>query len=230
MHVVPYALIHRRSMNIHPEGHLTGGRCRLCGSRLEHSFVDLGMSPLCESFLTAEQLDSMEPYFPLHALVCGECFLVQLKEYVSPEHIFREYAYFSSYSTSWVAHAKRYVEGITKRLGLGPNSLAVELASNDGYLLQHFLRLGVPALGIEPAINVAKVAIDKGIPTLTEFFGTRLADELVVEGKRADLIIANNVLAQVPDLNDFVAGIYRLLQPDGIATLEFPHLHRLIEG
>jgi hypothetical protein len=204
------------------------GFCRLCGADLRDTFVDLGMSPLCESFLRRDQLDAMEPYFPLHALVCGQCFLVQLKEYVSPEHIFREYAYFSSYSTSWVAHAKRYVEGITKRLGLGPNSLAVELASNDGYLLQHFLPLGVPVLGIEPAINVAKVAIDKGIPTRTDFFGRELAAKLIAEGKRADLIAGNNVLAQVPDLNDFTAGMAHLLKPEGVITLEFPHLERLI--
>ena len=203
-------------------------RCRLCGDGLEHTFVDLGMSPLCESFLAPRQLDAMEPYFPLHVLVCGSCFLVQLKEYVSPEHIFREYAYFSSYSTSWVAHAKRYCETITQRLGLGSDSLVVELASNDGYLLQHFLPLGVPVLGIEPAVNVAKVATDKGIPTRTEFFGVQLADNLVAEGKRADLIVGNNVLAQVPDLNDFVAGMARLLKPEGVITLEFPHLERLI--
>jgi hypothetical protein len=203
-------------------------RCRLCGGGLEHTFVDLGMSPLCESFLAPRQLDAMEPYFPLHVLVCGGCFLVQLKEYVSPEHIFREYAYFSSYSTTWVAHAKRYCETITQRLGLGPESLVVELASNDGYLLQHFLPLGVPVLGIEPAVNVAKVAIDKGIPTRVDFFGVELAEALVIEGKRADLIAGNNVLAQVPDLNDFVAGMVRLLEPEGVITLEFPHLERLI--
>lgn len=202
--------------------------CRLCGAKLRHSFVDLGMSPLCESFLKASELDAMEPYFPLHALVCGECFLVQLKEYVSPEHIFREYAYFSSYSTSWVAHAKAYCEMIAKRLGLGPDSLAVELASNDGYLLQHFLPLGVPVLGIEPAANVAEVAIAKGVPSITEFFGVKLARRLVEEGKRADLIAGNNVLAQVPDLNDFVAGMQILLKPEGVITLEFPHLERLM--
>lgn len=204
------------------------GNCRLCGAALKHTFVNLGMSPLCESFLARGQLDVMEPYFPLHALVCGECFLVQLKEYVSPEHIFSEYAYFSSYSTTWVAHAKTYCEAIVKRLELGPHSLAVELASNDGYLLQHFLPLGVPVLGIEPAANVAKVAIDKGIPSRVDFFGQKLAAELVAEGKRADLIIGNNVLAQVPDLNDFVAGMVRLLKPEGVITLEFPHLERLM--
>lgn len=202
--------------------------CRLCGAGLTHSFVDLGMSPLCESFLKADELDAMEPFFPLHVQVCDQCFLVQLKEYVTPEHIFREYAYFSSYSTSWVAHAKAYVEMIATRLDLGPDSLAVELASNDGYLLQHFLPLGVPVLGIEPAVNVAQVAIDKGIASVTEFFGVALAERLVAEGKRADLIAGNNVLAQVPDLNDFVAGMAILLKPEGVITLEFPHLERLI--
>lgn len=200
----------------------------MCGATLTQTFVDLGMSPLCESFLARDQLDAMEPFFPLHVQVCGDCFLVQLREYVNPEHIFREYAYFSSYSTTWVEHARNYCEMITRRLGLGPNSLAVELASNDGYLLQHFLPLGVPVLGIEPAVNVAKVAIDKGIQTCTDFFGVSLADKLVAEGKRADLIIGNNVLAQVPDLNDFVAGMRRLLKPEGVITLEFPHLERLI--
>ena len=161
--------------------------CRLCGGALEHSVVDLGMSPLCESFVAPGQLDAMEPSFPLHAFVCGTCFLVQLGEYVSPESIFREYAYFSSYSTTWVAHAKSYCEMIETRLGLGPDSLVVELASNDGYLLQHFLPRGIPVLGIEPAANVARVAIDKGIPTRVDFFGVQLAAALVAEGRRADL-------------------------------------------
>jgi hypothetical protein len=205
-----------------------GGRCRLCGGELEHTFVDLGMSPLCESFRTPSQLDTMEPYFPLHALICETCFLVQLKAYVSPEQIFGEYAYFSSYSTSWVAHAKAYCAMIKERLGLGPDSLVVELASNDGYLLQHFLPLGVPVLGIEPAANVARVAIDKGIPTQVDFFGTALADALVADGRRADLIIGNNVLAQVPELNDFAAGMAGLLALEGTITLEFPHLERLM--
>lgn len=206
----------------------THGQCRLCGAALEHTFVDLGMSPLCESFLARDNLDAMEPYFPLHALVCSECFLVQLKEYVSPEHIFREYAYFSSYSTTWVMHAKAYCEAIARRLRLSPGSLVVELASNDGYLLQHFLPLGIPVLGIEPAANVARVAMEKGIPCRVDFFGRRLAEALVAEGKRADLIVGNNVLAQVPDLNDFVAGMVQLLNPAGVITLEFPHLQRLI--
>jgi SAM-dependent methyltransferase len=221
-------------MNIHvldasPDARiLAASSCRLCGAGLEHTFVDLGMSPLCESFLAAGQLDAMEPYFPLHVFVCSRCFLVQLGEYVSPENIFREYAYFSSYSTTWVAHAKAYCEMIGPRLGLGPDSLVVELASNDGYLLQHMLPLGIPVLGIEPAANVARVAIDKGISTRVDFFGVALAERLVAEGRRADLIVGNNVLAQVPDLNDFVAGMARLLAPEGVATLEFPHLERLI--
>jgi len=204
-------------------------RCRLCGSEVERTFVDLGMSPLCESFVPDDRADEMEPFYPLHALVCGECYLVQLKEYVGPEIIFEEYAYFSSYSTSWVNHAKSYVDMITKRLELGPDSLVVELASNDGYLLQHFLPLNIPVLGVEPAANVAKTAINKGIPTEVDFFGRRLAEDLVRRGKQADLIAGNNVLAQVPDLNDFVAGIRILLKPEGTVTLEFPHLQRLIE-
>ncbi len=202
--------------------------CRLCGARLTHTFVDLGMSPPCESYLRADEVDQMEQYFPLKVLVCDTCYLVQLKEYMSAESIFSEYAYFSSFSTSWVAHAKLYCEAITRRLGLGKDSLAVELASNDGYLLQHFLPLGVPVLGIEPAANVARAAVEKGIPTRVDFFGERLACELVAEGKAADLIIGNNVLAQVPDLNDFVGGMKILLKPEGTVTLEFPHVERLI--
>ncbi len=204
--------------------------CRLCGAQLSHTLVDLGMSPLCESIRSSHQLDEMEMYFPLHALICDRCFLVQLKQYVPPEEIFRDYAYFSSYSASWVEHAKTYCTAITRKLGLNGSSFVVELASNDGYLLQHFLPHGIPVLGIEPALNVAKAAIAKGIPTRTEFFGTELAGKLVTEGRRADLIVANNVLAQVPDLNDFVAGIALLLKQKGRATIEFPHLPRLIEG
>ncbi len=204
------------------------GRCRLCGEALKQSFVDLGMSPLCESYVTRNQLDGMEAYYPLHVLVCGSCFLVQLKEYVSPADIFSEYAYLSSYSTSWVEHAKRYCQMIQARLGLGARSLVVELASNDGYLLQHFRPLGVSVLGIEPAANVAKAALARGVSTLVEFFGTRLAERLVKEGSQADLIVGNNVLAQVPDLNDFTAGMAHLLAPEGVITLEFPHLERLM--
>jgi SAM-dependent methyltransferase len=191
--------------------------------------VDLGMSPLCETFLSADQLDQMEPYFPLHVLVCDQCFLVQLQEYVKPENIFTEYAYFSSFSTSWVEHARDYCRMITTRLGLGPKSQVFELASNDGYLLQHFLPLGVPVTGIEPAANGAEAARQKNVPTIVDFFGVDLAKRLVDEGRRADLIIGNNVLAQVPDLNDFTAGMAHLLAPNGVITLEFPHLQRLIE-
>ncbi len=202
--------------------------CRLCNASLATTFVNLGMSPLCESFLAASEINQMEPYYPLHVLVCGECFLVQLQEYVKPEHIFTEYAYFSSYSTSWVEHARQYCNMIANRFGLGPNSQVYEIASNDGYLLQHFLPFGIPVTGIEPAANVAEVARQKDIPTLVEFFGLKLAKRLISEGRPADLIIGNNVLAQVPDLNDFTAGMAHLLAPNGVITLEFPHLERLI--
>jgi hypothetical protein len=205
------------------------GYCRFCGTFLEHTFVDLGMSPLCESYRTAGQLNQMEPFYPLHVKVCDRCFLVQLEEYVSPEHIFTEYAYFSSYSDSWLKHASDYVDTISKRLGLGSQSLAVELASNDGYLLQYFVNKGIPVLGVEPAVNVAKVAEQKGVPTLVKFFGRQTARDMVENGQTADLVIGNNVLAQVPDLNDFVGGIQIVLKPRGIATLEFPHLVRLME-
>jgi hypothetical protein len=207
-----------------------GGECRLCLQPLRRSFVDLGMSPLCESILSPAKLNEMEPYYPLHVFVCDHCFLVQLNQYVTPQHIFGQYAYFSSYSTTWVAHAKSYCEMIASRLGLSHDNFVVELASNDGYLLQHFASIDVPVLGIEPAANVAEVAIRKGIPTLVEFFGEALAAKLAAEGRSADLIIGNNVLAQVPELNDFVAGMVLLLKPDGMITLEFPHLQRLIEG
>src|SRR5262245_34775926 len=208
---------------------LANRHCRLCQAPLETTFVDLGMSPLCESFLTADQLDHMEPYFPLHVLVCSNCFLVQLQEYVKPEHIFTEYAYFSSYSTSWVEHARQYCHMIKDRLALGVQSHVFEIASNDGYLLQHFLPLNIPVTGIEPAANVAEAARKKNVPTLVEFFGLDLAKRLVSEGQRADLIAGNNVLAQVPDLNDFTAGMAHLLAPNGVITLELPHLERLID-
>jgi hypothetical protein len=209
---------------------MSNARCRFCDSPLKHTFVDLGMSPLCESFLSADQTDAMEPFYPLHVWVCSECFLVQLQEYVAPEHIFTEYAYFSSFSSAWLKHAEDYVAMASERLGLGPESLVVELASNDGYLLQYFVRRRIPCLGIEPAANVAKAAEEKGVPTLVKFFGDKTALELAGEGRRADLIIGNNVLAQVPDLNSFVAGLPILLKPTGTVTLEFPHLVRLVEG
>lgn len=205
------------------------GLCRLCSSPLVHTFVDLGMSPPCESFVAADAANDVEPFYPLHAFVCDECFLVQLQEYVAPENIFTEYAYFSSFSDSWVAHAKRYCDMVIERFALGESSFVVELASNDGYLLQHFLTSNIPMLGIEPAVNVAKVAIGKGIPTLTEFFNEALAIDMAARGQKADLIIGNNVLAQVPDINDFVAGMKALLKPEGVITLEFPHIEKLIE-
>ena len=204
--------------------------CRFCGAPLKQTFVDLGMSPLCENFLAREQLDEMEPFYPLHAYVCQGCFLVQLSQYVSPDEIFGEYAYFSSYSDSWLRHAKKYTDRMVQRFGLDENSQVVELASNDGYLLQYFVAKGIPSLGIEPAANVARAAIDKGIPTVVKFFGSRTAQELVAEGTRADLVVANNVLAHVPELNDFVRGIKLILKPHGVATVEFPHLLRLMEG
>ena len=202
--------------------------CLSCGTPLRHTFVDLGMSPLCESFLGAGQLNRMEPFYPLHVYVCEECFLVQLEEFVSPEEIFTEYAYFSSYADSWVEHMRRYSELISDRLGLGKESLVVEVASNDGYLLQHFVKKQIPVLGIEPAANVARVAIDKGIPTRVAFFGEALARELATEGKQADLICGANVLAQVPRPNDFVRGLKLLLKPTGVVTIEFPHLMKLM--
>lgn len=203
--------------------------CRMCGSLLSHTFVDLGMSPLCQNVLTEDELDHMEPYYPLRVMVCSSCFLVQLKEYVAPADIFSTYAYFSSYSTSWVAHAKTYCDKMEADLGLGSGSLVVELASNDGYLLQHFVAKSIPVLGIEPAGNIAEVARGKGIETRVDFFGSRLARALAAEGRQADLIVGNNVLAQVPDLNDFVAGMPLVLKPEGVITLEFPHLARLID-
>jgi hypothetical protein len=213
-----------------PEVRPATAGCRFCRAPLVETVVDLGMSPLCESFLTLEECNRMEAFYPLHLQVCGQCFLVQLQQYVTPEQIFREYAYFSSFSTSWVEHARRYCEEMTVRQGLGPDHLVVELASNDGYLLQHFVALGVPVLGIEPARNVARAAEARGVPTVTEFFGTAMARGLVAGGRQADLLVANNVLAQVPDLVDFVAGMALLLAPDGLATVEFPHLARLIDG
>ena len=203
--------------------------CMFCGTKLQHTFVDLGMSPLCESYVTHEQLNKMEPFYPLHAYVCSKCFLVQLDEYVSPEHIFTEYAYFSSYAESWVQHMKRYADMISERLHLDAKSLVVELASNDGYLLQHFVARKIPVLGVEPAANIAKVAVEKGIPTLVKFFGVKTATEMAAEGRLADLVCGANVLAQVPDVNDFVEGIKLILKPGGVVTIEFPHLMRLME-
>lgn len=213
---------------------LTDGRpalmiCRFCGETVNRVFVDLGMSPLCESYLSADQLDRMEPFYPLRVGICHRCFLVQLPAYVGPEDIFTEYAYFSSYSDSWVEHARAYTDDVRRRLDLTANSLVVELASNDGYLLQHFVKAGIPVLGIEPAANVADAARAKQVPTRVCFFGTDTARELVVRGEQADLVVANNVLAQVPGLNDFVHGMQIVLKPQGVITVECPHLMRLME-
>jgi SAM-dependent methyltransferase len=204
--------------------------CRFCDSPLQHTFTDLGMAPLSNAFLRAEQLNEMEPFFPLHARVCSRCFLVQLQQFVLPETIFSDYAYFSSFSESWLRHASDYADGASTRFALDARSLVVEIASNDGYLLQYFQKKGIPVLGVEPAQNVAKAAVRKGIPTVTKFFGLRTAAELKAEGKQADLIVANNVLAHVPDLVDFVRGLDFLLKPPGTITVEFPHLLRLMEG
>ena len=202
--------------------------CRFCGAGLTQTFVDLGVSPLCQTHIAPAQLNAMEPFYPLHAWVCGQCFLVQLGEYVTPDGIFSEYAYFSSYSSSWVEHARRYVESMVERFRLGAHSKVVEIASNDGYLLQHFVAAGVPCLGVEPAANVAEAARAKGIPTTVRFFGRSSAGDLASEFGRADLLLGNNVLAHVPDLNDFVGGMKILLAPGGVITMEFPHLMRLM--
>ena len=205
-------------------------RCRFCAAPLQQTFVDLGMSPLCESYVPNERLASMEPFYPLHVRICEDCLLVQLEEFVTAEDIFTEYAYFSSYSDSWVAHAREYVGTAVDRFGLDTASLVVELASNDGYLLQHVVERGIPALGVEPAANVAAVAQEKGIDTVVEFFGRDCAARLASDGRQADLIAANNVMAHVPDLNDFVGGMKILLAPQGVVTIEVPHLLRLVEG
>ena len=201
--------------------------CRFCGAPLEVVFADLGMSPLANSYLPPERVNGMEAFYPLRALVCGKCFLVQLEEFETPERIFSDYAYFSSYSSSWLDHSRRYSELMIERLNLSESSHVVELASNDGYLLQYFRERQIPVLGIEPAANVAKVALQKGIPTLVEFFGVQTAQSLVGESS-ADLLLGNNVLAHVPDINDFVGGMKILLKPGGVITMEFPHLMSLI--
>ena len=205
-------------------------RCRFCATPLAAVLVDLGVSPLCESFLRPEQLAEPEVFYPLRAEVCGSCFLVQLPSYVSPAEIFSEYAYFSSFSSTWLDHARQFVGAMVERLGLGPASLVVEVGSNDGYLLRNVVERGIPALGIEPAANVAAVAVERGVPTLVRFFGRALAEELVAGGRRADLIVVNNTLAQMPDLNDAMAGLAILLGPDGTVSIEVPHLLRLLEG
>ena len=207
---------------------MSARQCRFCESILEHTFADLGVAPLANSYLKPEQLNNMEPFYPLHAYVCANCFLVQLQEFESPETIFGEYAYFSSYSESWLRHAKTYTDMAMDRFGLNRESRVVEIASNDGYLLQYLVEKGVNVLGIEPAANVAEVAIKNGIPTLVKFFGQKTARELARNGERPNLIVGNNVLAHVPALNDFVKGLNILLAPKGVITMEFPHLMRLM--
>ena len=219
------SLVHRTSAQRSTD---TRG-CRFCDQPLQHLAVDLGMSPLCQSQVEVENLNKHEIFYPLRAFVCDQCWLIQVHEHVHGEEIFSHYAYFSSYSDSWLAHAKSYVEMITERLGLNGESLVVELASNDGYLLQNFVGKSVPCLGVEPATNVAQVAIDKGIDVCNKFFGVKTAEEVVAENRQANLVIANNVLAHVPDLNDFTAGIKILLAPGGTLTVEFPHAQNMIE-
>ncbi len=203
-------------------------RCRFCDSVLVDTFIDLGMSPLSNAFLRVDQLNQMEPFYPLHAWVCAKCFLVQLEQFAFPENIFTNYAYFSSFSESWLKHAAEYVEEISNRFAIGGDSRVVEIASNDGYLLQYFRKKNIPVLGVEPAQNVAKVAEQKGIPTLAAFFGQKTAEQLKADGKQADLIVANNVLAHVPDLRDFMRGLKTLLKRSGTITVEFPHLLQLM--
>ena len=204
--------------------------CRLCGAGLRHTFADLGMSPPCEAYVPEDQLACAETFHPLRVFVCEHCLLVQLPEHVSPRDVFTEYAYFSSYSDSWLAHAQAYAGSMVQRFELGPQSLVVELASNDGYLLQYFKARGIPVLGVEPAANVARVAIDKGIPARVEFFSRECAAAMVGDGIRADLIVANNVFAHVPDVRGFTAGMKLLLKPRGVITIEVPHLVRLVQG
>lgn len=204
--------------------------CRLCGAELTHTFVDLGMSPPCESYLTADQLDQGETFYPLHVRICAECLLVQLPAYIPPEEIFGHYAYFSSYSDSWVRHAERFVEQAVARLDLDTDSFVVEVASNDGYLLQHAVARGIRALGIEPAANVAEAAEARGVPTEVLFLGEETGAKIAAEHGRADLVVANNVFAHVPDIVDFSRGLRALLDDDGHVTIEIPHLLRLIEG
>lgn len=205
-------------------------QCRFCDQKLSHVFIDLFHSPASNSFLSLEELNEPEVYFPLKVFVCQSCFLVQIDEYKKSDAIFNNsYVYFSSFSTSWLAHAKKYCEEMKNRLSLNESSLVVEVASNDGYLLQYFQQAGIPVLGIEPTGNTAKVAQEKGIETLVEFFGSELAKRLVAEGKKADLLLGNNVLAHVPDIRDFVSGLKIFLASDGLLTMEFPHLLQLVQ-
>ncbi len=209
---------------------MSSPRCRLCWAELTHTFVDLGMSPPCESYLSADQLDQGETFYPLHVRICSECLLVQLPTYIAAEDIFSHYAYFSSYSDSWVRHAEKFVDSAVARLGLGSESFVVEVASNDGYLLQHSIARGIRSLGIEPAGNVAEAAVAKGVPTEVMFLGEETGAKVAAEHGRADLVVANNVFAHVPDIVDFSKGLRALVADDGSVTIEIPHLLRLIEG
>jgi hypothetical protein len=204
-------------------------KCRFCQAPLEHTFVDLGMSPLCQDHVKPEELKRMEPFYPLHAYVCTNCFLVQVEEFVAPKDIFNDYAYFSSYSDSWLRHAEKYAHSMLERFPINSGSLVAEMASNDGYLLQYFAQKQIPILGIEPATNVAEYAIKKGIRTEIRFFGVATANALVEKYGNADLLIGNNVLAHVPDINDMVGGMKIFLKPQGVITMEFPHLLKLVE-
>jgi len=203
-------------------------QCRFCSNLLKHTLVDLGVSPLANAYINAEQTHQMEPFYPLRVYVCAQCYLAQLPVFQSSEEIFSDYAYFSSYSDSWLQHAETYVNDMIDRFGFDTKSRVIEIASNDGYLLQYFKEKGIPVLGIEPAKNVAQVAQKAGIQTLERFFSCQTAKELDQEGKHADLLIGNNVLAHVPDVNDFVKGMKITLKPHGIITMEFPHLMRLM--
>lgn len=205
-------------------------KCRFCGEPLKYLFISLGSAPLSNAYLTASELNCKERYFPLDVYVCDKCFLVQLDEYQSPEDIFSDYAYFSSYSDAWLRHSREYVEKMISLFSLGKNSHVIEVASNDGYLLQYFVQRGIPVLGIEPAKNVAAAARQKGIATETVFLGTETAKLLARERGCADLLLGNNVLAHVPKLNDFVDALKILLKPSGIITMEFPHLMKLIDN
>jgi 2-polyprenyl-3-methyl-5-hydroxy-6-metoxy-1,4-benzoquinol methylase len=203
--------------------------CRLCGAGLTETFVDLGMSPLCESYVAADALEQPEVFYPLNVRLCPSCLLVQLPAYVSGEDIFSDYAYFSSYSDSWVAHAKRFADSMVEQLALTGDSLVTEVASNDGYLLQHFHARGIPILGVEPAKNVAEVAESRGIRTVVEFLGSATGKSIAERFEPADLVVANNVFAHVPDIRDFASGLRALVKDSGLVTLEFPHLLRLMQ-
>nr|WP_290940943.1 methyltransferase domain-containing protein [Haliscomenobacter sp.] len=219
------------SQTIPPSAWGSSSKCRFCATDLKHSVVDLGMSPLCQKHITPQHANEAEKFYPLHAYVCHECWLVQLEEFATPDEIFAEdYAYFSSFSDSWLAHCRQYTESMVNRFGFNSSKLVVEIASNDGYLLQWFVEKGIPVLGVEPAANVAQAARQKGIPTEVLFFGAQVAQDLANQYGKADLLLGNNVLAHVPDINDFVGGMKIMLAEEGVITMEFPHLQRLMEG